>query len=157
MNEDALPPPDASQANDVLQRFTEVWARPTVDGFVAALDPEVRLLQPVTPVVIGREAARREFSRLLRWLPDVRGEVDEWSSSGNTLFIGWRMKFVLGSRPFELRIVDRIVFRDGLILEREAYFDSLRFLVATLLRPTAWLPYLRYRGYLPGGGLTAKG
>jgi len=56
----------------------------------------------------------------------------------------------MGRGPFEIRIVDRIVVRDGLIVEREAYFDSLRFFLATLARPTAWVPYLRYRGYLPG-------
>ncbi len=152
MSQDSLPPmPEPSQTNEVVRRFTEVWAHPSVDRFVAVLDPEVRLLQPVTPPVIGRDAARREFERLLRWLPDVRGEVDDWSAAGDTIFIGWRMSFALGGRSFELRIVDRIVVRDGLIHEREAYFDSLRFFLATLVRPSAWLGYLRYRGYLPGG------
>ena len=45
--------------------------------------------------------------------------------------------------------VSAIVERDGLVAEREAYYDSLRFLLATLRRPRAWPGYLRYRGYLP--------
>ena len=136
---------------DVATRFTAAWAAPAVDRFIAMLAPDVRLSQPVTPTVVGRAAARREFARLLRWLPDLRGVVDSWSGSGRTLLIAWRLGFTLGRRPFELRIVDRIVVRQGLIVEREAYFDSLRFLLAVLVRPRTWWGYARYRGYLPGG------
>jgi ketosteroid isomerase-like protein len=136
---------------DVAARFTAAWAAPAVDRFVAMLAPDVRLLQPVTPTVVGRDAARREFARLLHWLPDLRGVVDAWSASGCTLLVAWRLGFTLGRGPFELRIVDRIVVRQGLIVEREAYFDSLRFLLAVLVRPGTWWGYARYRGYLPGG------
>jgi hypothetical protein len=38
---------------------------------------------------------------------------------------------------------------DGLIREREAYYDSLALMIAVLRRPSAWVGYLRYRGYLP--------
>lgn len=138
-------------AAELVERFAAAWAHPALEQFVELLSPDVRLLQPVTPTVIGREAARREFGRLLRWLPDLHGIVDEWGASGDTVLISWRLRFTLGRRPFELRIVDRIVAHEGRIVEREAYFDSLRFFLATLSRPTAWLGYLRYRGYLPGG------
>lgn len=143
--------PQAREAAELARLFADAWARPDVDRFVALLAEDVRLLQPVTPVVVGRGAARREFARLLQWLPDLCGVVDTWSASGDTLMIAWRLGFTLGGGPYELRIVDRIVFRDGKIAEREAYFDSLRFLLTTLTRPSAWPGYLRYRGYLPGG------
>ncbi len=112
-----------------------------VQRFVALLAPDVRLLQPVTPTIVGSDAARREFTRLLAWLPDVHGVVDAWAASGDTILIAWRLRFTLGRAPFELRIVDRLVTRDGVIAEREAYFDSLRFLLATLSRPAAWKGY----------------
>jgi ketosteroid isomerase-like protein len=137
-----------------VERFAAAWAHPGVERFVAMLAPDVLLLQPVTPPVRGRDAARREFARLLRWLPDLCGVVDQWGHDGDTTLIAWRLRFTLGRTPFELRIVDRLVVRDGLIVEREAYFDSLRFLLATLGRPRAWPGYLRYRGYLPGGDPT---
>jgi ketosteroid isomerase-like protein len=136
----------------VAERFREAWDAPDVDRFVALLHPDVRLLQPVTPTIDGRENAREEFRRLLRWLPDLRGVVDSWSiGADGQLLIAWRLRFTLGNGPYELRIVDRIVVADRLIREREAYFDSLGFLLATLRRPSAWTAYLRYRGYLPGG------
>jgi len=141
--------PDPAAA-ELVRQFADAWARPQVDRFIALLAPDVRLLQPVTPPIVGREAARREFARMLKWLPDLQGTVDEWSASGDTVLIAWRLRFTLGGAPFELRIVDRIVARDGLIAEREAYFDSLRFMLATIMRPAAWTGYLRYRGYLGG-------
>ncbi len=136
----------------IAARFAEVWAEPQLDRFVALLHEDVCLRQPVTPTVHGRAAAREEFRRLLRWLPDLRGVVDSWSvGADGQLLIAWRLSFTLGRKPFELRIVDRIVVHQRLIIEREAYFDSLGFLLATLRRPRAWLGYLQYRGYLPGG------
>jgi hypothetical protein len=132
-----------------VERFAAAWAHPQVERFVAMLAPDVLLLQPVTPPVRGRE-----FARLLRWLPDLHGIVDQWGVDGDTTLVAWRLRFTLGRAPFELRLVDRLVVRDDLIVEREAYFDSLRFLLATLGRPSAWPGYLRYRGYLPGGDPT---
>ena len=151
MSQPTIAPGPANDLPELARAFTEAWARPNVDHFVSLLAPDVRLLQPVTPTIVGRDAARREFTRLLAWLPDLHGIVDRWSAAGDTILIAWRLRFTLGGGPYELRIVDRIVAREGLIAEREAYFDSLRFLLATMARPAAWAGYLRYRGYLPGG------
>ena len=134
----------------MVERFARAWASPRLEGFVDLLHPDVRLLQPVTPPILGREAARREFARLLRWLPDLRGTVDESATDGPVALIAWRLAFCLGGHPFELRIVDRIVVAENLIREREAYYDSLGFMIALLRRPRAWPGYWRYRGLLPG-------
>jgi ketosteroid isomerase-like protein len=115
---------------------------------VALLHPDVRLLQPVAPPIHGRAAAREEFRRLLAWLPDLRGTVDQWAVRGDVALVAWRLAFTLGGRPHELRLVDRLVVAEGLIREREAYFDSLAFVTTVLRRPRSWLGYLRYRGYV---------
>jgi len=134
----------------LVERFALAWASPRVERFVELLHPDVRLLQPVTKPIVGREAARREFSRLLAFLPDLRGTVDRTAIDGDIALVAWRLGFTLGGRPFELRIVDRLVVADGLIREREAYYDSLGFMIELLRRPRAWPSYWRYRGYLPG-------
>jgi ketosteroid isomerase-like protein len=134
----------------VVERFTEAWARPQVERFIALLHPDVCLRQPVTKPIRGRAAARAEFTKLLRWLPDLRGTVDHSGVCEDLALIAWRLAFTLGRRPFELRIVDRIVVADGLIREREAYYDSLGLMIELLRRPSAWPGYWRYRGYLPG-------
>jgi ketosteroid isomerase-like protein len=132
----------------VVEGFTAAWANPRLDSFIALLHPDVVLLQPVTKPIIGREAARAEFTRLLAWLPDLRGVIDHSAIDGNVALIAWRLAFGLGGRPYELRIVDRLVVLDGLIREREAYYDSLALMLALLRRPGAWPGYWRYRGFL---------
>jgi ketosteroid isomerase-like protein len=79
----------------------------------------------------------------------MRGTVDRSAVDGDVALIAWRLAFALGGRPFELRIVDRIVIADGLIREREAYYDSLGFMLVLLSRPRSWPGYWRYRGYPP--------
>jgi len=142
--------PDTETMRGVVQQFTRAWGHPRVDQFVELLHPDVRLLQPVTKPIVGREAAREEFSRLLRWLPDLRGTIDQSAIDGDVALIAWRLRFTLGRKAFELRIVDRIVVAAGLIREREAYYDSLGLMLVLLRRPRTWPGYWRYRGYLPG-------
>jgi ketosteroid isomerase-like protein len=141
--------PDADLST-IAARFTEVWAHPDPDRLVALLDPDVRLIQPVTPEIRGKEAARRDFARLLRWLPDLHGVIDTTAGTGDTLLVAWHLRFTLARRPRAISIVDRIVVRGGRIVEREAYFDSLRFFLLVLASPSEWRGYARYRGLLPG-------
>ena len=136
------------ELRSVAERFAAAWGTPRLERFVELLHPDVRLLQPVTRPIVGREAAREEFSRLLAWLPDMRGTVDRTAMHDDTLLIAWRLRFTLGKGPYELRIVDRIVVADGLIREREAYYDSLALMIALVRRPSAWAGYWRYRGYM---------
>jgi ketosteroid isomerase-like protein len=128
----------------VIAGFTAAWAHPELERFMALLHPDVRLLQPVTKPILGRDAARAEFAKLLAWLPDLRGTVDHAAVAGDVALIAWRLVFGLGGRPYELRIVDRIVVADRLIREREAYYDSLRLMLTLLSRPRAWSGYWRY-------------
>jgi ketosteroid isomerase-like protein len=138
---------------EVAARFAQVWAHPDIDAFIDLLHPEVRLYQPITPPIVGRAAARREFTRLFRLLPDLRGTVDHWAADKDFLLVAWRLRASWGSSaPYEWPIADHIRVRDGLIIERRALFDSVS-LFGAMLRggPSSWLRYARYRGYLPGG------
>lgn len=131
----------------LAKQFVNAWARPSLERFALLMHQDIVLRQPVTPPIRGRDAALHEFAKIMRWLPDLRGEVDETAQTGNTHLIAWRLGFSLAGRPYTLRIVDRIVEKEGLIGEREAYYDSLGFMLALLRRPRAWAGYLRYRGY----------
>jgi ketosteroid isomerase-like protein len=141
--------PDA-RTGTVIDAFARAWASPRVDAFIALLHSDVVLLQPVTPPIRGRDAARREFTRLLQWLPDLHGTVDDAAAHASVALIAWRLRFTLGGAPYELRIADRLVVADGLIREREAYYDSLQLMIALVRRPRAWPGYWRYRGFVPG-------
>lgn len=127
----------------IVQRFTEVWAKPTADALVTLVTDDVRLIQPARAPIVGREAARRDFARLLRWQPALHGIVDDWAAREH-VYIVLRLCFVLGGREHQVRTVDRITLRDDLIAERVATFDSLAFALAILRRPSEWLGFLRY-------------
>jgi ketosteroid isomerase-like protein len=142
-------PAESTEVHAVIDGFSAAWAHPDLDRFMALLHPDVLLLQPVTKPIRGRAAARAEFAKLLGWLADLRGTVDHTAATGNVALIAWRLAFTLGGKPYELRIVDRLVIEDGLIREREAYYDSLGLMIALLGRPTGWLGYWKYRGFAP--------
>ena len=133
----ASPPP-------IVRRFTEVWAKPTADALAELCTDDVRLVQPARPRLVGREAARRDFAKLLQWQPDLHAIVDDWAQR-ERLFIAFRLCFRLGGRSWELPTIDRILVRDGLIAERIASFDALAFAFAVLRRPSEWPGFLRYR------------
>lgn len=112
---------------------------------MALLHPDVVLYQPHLPPIRGREAALREFRRLLAWLPTFHGAVTRWSESGGHVFIEWKMQLPLGGRTISIPAVDRFLVRDGLGMERVVYFDQLRLIAAVAGHPRLWAGYLKYR------------
>jgi hypothetical protein len=128
----------------MVRHFTDVWAHPTADALAALCTDDVRVVQPGRPLIVGRDAVRRDFAKLLRWQPGLHAIIDDWAQ-GERLFIAFRLCFRLGGRIWELPTVDRILVRDGLVAERIASFDSFAFALAVLRRPSEWPGFLRYR------------
>lgn len=134
-----------SECDAFAREFRALWDAPTADGLAAMLQPDVRLVQPASPTVVGRENARQMFHALLSWLPDLRGEVNSWSGSGDLLFIEFRLMATVGGRRVEWPVVDRLRLRNGLVQERVSYFDPSALVGAVLRHPSTWLGYLRTR------------
>src|SRR5881397_1597430 len=88
-------------AADFVDGFRRFWAAPSLDGLPALLAPDVKLVQPLAPVMRGLDEVRRNFGAIFAWLPDIRGEVDRWSGEGNVVFIEFRLRATIGGRPFE--------------------------------------------------------
>jgi hypothetical protein len=130
---------------EFAQRFANVWKHPTPERLVELLHPNVVLYQPYGPPVRGKAAARAEFVRLLRWLPDLHGTVERTMGARDVIFIEWLMKFPIGRHGVAIRAVDRFLLRDGLGIERAVYFNQLQLLTAILTHPSSWLGFLRYR------------
>lgn len=126
-------------------RFADAWAAPTPQRLADLLHPDVVLYQPHLPPIRGRDSAMREFERLFAFLPGLHGEVDLACESGDVVFIEWRMKFPVGGRAAEIRAVDRLFLRDGLVIERAVYFDQVAMMRAVVAHPAMWRRYARYR------------
>ena len=127
------------------RRFREVWSAPTPDKLCQMLQPEVRLIQPAAPMVVGRTNARRMFAALLAWLPDLHAEVDHSSGRGDVVFIEFRLIATIGRRQVEWSLVDRFLLIENLVAERVSFFDPSTLVGAILRHPSKWPGYLRVR------------
>jgi ketosteroid isomerase-like protein len=140
---------DSSVAETWIEGFAEGWRAPTgPDSFSAhfrkLLAPDVRLIQPQLPTVVGHEAFEEGFVRpVFALMPDVRGEVERWTADGDKLYIELTVSGTLGGRPISWRVCDRVTLRDGMAVERESYFDPTVLMGAVLKRPRAWPRFLR--------------
>lgn len=131
-----------------VSQFAHVWAAPSerLDRLMALLGPEIVLKAPtVPPQTVGQRAGRKAFERALRALPDLSAEITQWSAREDVVFIEMTFHATIGRRKIAWRDVDRIQFRDGVAVERIAYFDPGPVWRAFLSSPSALRQFLRLR------------
>jgi len=97
------------------------------------LDPDVVMTQPLLPPARGHAGFAAFFELLFGTIPDLRGTVRDWRSTDDGVEIDFVLHGTLGGERFELPTTDRIVLRDGRVLERHARMDP-RALAATIAR-----------------------
>jgi hypothetical protein len=128
----------------VIEAFTAGWDAPGPHAWDALLADDVELVQPMLSDGRGRELWWDEASRLMALLPDLRGEVLDWSAAEGTIFIHVGFTATLAGRPFCWRAVDHLrVDESGALLRRESFFDSVPVALALLRRPRAWPAWWR--------------
>jgi ketosteroid isomerase-like protein len=138
----AAPGTEAAQA--WVLAFTEGWRAPAsaeafVDHFEPWFDPHIRLIQPQLRTLIGHQAFRDHFARpLFALIPDLSGQVERFAIGADFAYIELTLSGTLGGQPIAWRVCDRATLRDGLVVERESYFDPIPLLRAILTRPRTW-------------------
>ena len=138
-----------SAAGAFVRAFAEGWLAPIdadrlADHFERWLDPDVRLVQPQVPTVVGRRAFRERFARpLFELVPDLRGTVEGWAACGDRVYIELRLEGTVGKRTVTLRSCDRVTLCDGRAVERIAHLDPTPLLRAVALTPRTWPRALR--------------
>jgi ketosteroid isomerase-like protein len=124
--------------------FTEGWRAPAsadvfADHFEPWFDPHIRLIQPQLRTLIGHQAFRQRFARpLFALIPDLNGQVERFAIGADCAYIELTLSGTLGGQPVAWRVCDRATLRDGMVVERESYFDPIPLLRAILTRPRAW-------------------
>ena len=142
---------EPSQAEAWVRSFEQGWRDPAgaedaAARFESILDPEVRLIQPQIPDLVGLAEVRSGFFEpLFILLPDAHASVERWSAQDDTIYIELTMRGTLGGRPFGFRACDRITLRDGRAIERESYLDPVPLLARIAARPRAWPAFVRYQ------------
>jgi SnoaL-like domain len=133
----------------IVEAFDEGWrAGGPADAFVARfepiLDPQIRLVQPQIPTLVGLEAFRRGFGEpLFELMPDARGAVRDWTARDDVIHIEADIMGTIGRRRVVMRTCDRITLRDGRIAERVAFVDPGPLLQAIALYPPSWPKFIR--------------
>ncbi len=136
--------PENTVAEKWIAGFAEGWRAPgDPDAFAAhfneLLAPDVRLIQPQLPTLVGRQAFREGFvDPVFALIPDLHGEVERWVANGEALYIELTVSGTLGGRALSWRVCDRVTLRDGMAIERESYFDPTVLIATALKRPRAW-------------------
>jgi len=131
-------------AEDFVRGFERFWAAPSVEALGEHLHADVVLVQPLLArPARGLAAAKATFAKIFAAIPDLRGFVDRWSASGDTIFIELRLRGTVGGEVVEWPLVDRFIVRDGLAHERASYFDPTVLLAAAARHPTSWWPLAR--------------
>src|SRR5690242_19472988 len=92
-----------------VEAFRSFWRAPSLERLGDVLREDARLVQPLAPEMRGLAAVRAVFGPIFAWLPDLRGEVDRWSASGDVVFIELRLRGTMAGRPLEWPLVDRFV------------------------------------------------
>ena len=143
--------PGTEAAPAWVQAFAAGWHAPTgadafADHFQPCFHPHIRLLQPLLPTLVGHQAFRERFARpLFTLIPDLNGQVERFATGADHAYIELTLRGTLGGRPIAWRACDRATLRDGLVVERESYFDPAPLLRAILTRPRAWPALVRAR------------
>jgi hypothetical protein len=137
-----------TEAATFVEQFAAGWraggpADRFVDHFAPLSHPDLLLLQPMSPPLRGRDGLRRLVEPLFDAMPDLRGEVLRWGSTDDGLIIELTLRGTLGGRPLEWTVADRVILRDGLMIERRSYFDPLLLLPTMLRSPRAALRLMR--------------
>lgn len=140
--------PDAELAAKAafVEHFRAGWAggaATLLDRFLPdLLDPAVVMTQPLLPPARGHDGFAAFFEVLFGAIPDLRGEVLDWRPTADGVEIDFVLRGTLGGHALELPTTDRIVLRDGRLLERHAKTDP-RALAAMIARhPLASMPLL---------------
>ena len=136
-----------------VRAFEAGWRDPAgpqafADHFLPLIDPQIRMIQPQIPELVGHEAFRRDFVEpLFTMIPDLHGTVTGWAADGDVIWIDLVLEGTVGGRPVTLETVDRVTLRDGLAIERRAFLDPNPLLAALLTRPRSWPRFARAQAH----------
>tara|TARA_R110002049_G_scaffold241602_1_gene415398 strand:- start:8626 stop:9078 length:453 start_codon:yes stop_codon:yes gene_type:complete len=128
-----------------VQKFSDFWAAPTLEGVSTLVHDDAIFIQPLTKPLLTTEY-HNYFKSVMKVSPDIHGEVIRYSESKNPdgLFIHWIMKFSIGSYQKEVSAVDIIQLSGGKVTNRIVHMDLLPVLGSILISPKVWFKWAKF-------------
>lgn len=128
----------------VLASFARGWEDPDPHAWDSLMSENIVLNQPLLQPGTTRTTWHNEAQRLVKLLPDLRGEIVSWAGHEDVMFIEVRLTATVGGKPLEFRAVDKLwLTPTGTVFRRDSFFDSGPLISTLLQRPSAWLPWWR--------------
>ncbi|MEX2193955.1 MAG: nuclear transport factor 2 family protein [Thermoleophilaceae bacterium] len=110
---------------EFVERFVSFWRAPDPALIPSLVHPDVRArFVGVVDDVVGVEAYRAQIAAALAVAPDLRLEVVGGFSEGERVLIEWHACCSAGGRPVEFEGMDRLVVRDGLVVDARVTYDT---------------------------------
>lgn len=121
-------PGDGRAAIAVIERLRDATNAHDIAEIVACFTAEYRNETPLHPArgFVGHDQVRRNWTRILRAIPDVRTEIVAAVAAGDTVWTEWEHR---GTRPngsaHLMRGVIVFVVRDGLIATARFFLEPV--------------------------------
>jgi limonene-1,2-epoxide hydrolase len=129
--------------------FAEGWLlpkpEPFLDYFLPLIDREATFTQPMFPAAQGHDQIATLFRQLFALFPDMTAIPSRTAVQDDIVFIESACTATLGRKPVQFSVCDRFQIKDGKLIERASYSDSLPIVLMTLRRPSAWPRALKAR------------
>lgn len=129
--------------------FREGWAlakpQPFLDHFLPLIAAEATFIQPLLADAHGHSEIERMFRQLFVMLADLRVTPRRSAVEGDVVFIESDCQATLGRGPVHFDVCDRFLIKDGLIVSRRSFSDSLPLALQALRRPSSWPRAVRGR------------
>ena len=113
-------------AREFVALFDEGWHAPgSAEGLLAYfepyLDPAVHMSGPLSPDCQGIHQVTEFFGLLFAVIPDLHGGVEDFEvESEEVVRMRVRLRGTVGCHPVELNLRDRVIVRDGKMVDRAA-------------------------------------
>jgi hypothetical protein len=135
---------DTITAREFVPIFDEGWHAPgSAEGLLAYfgpyLDPAVHMSGPLSPDCHGIHQVTEFFELLFAVIGDLHGGVESFEvESEDVVHLRVRLRGTIGRHPVEMNLRDRVIVRDGRMVDRAAKGLPLGVTLAILRTPSVW-------------------
>lgn len=130
-----------------VERMNAAWRVATDEELLAAtralIAPGAPMNNPLIPTGYGPDGLQANIRGLVTVVPGLRGEITEWATQGDTIWVLLRLYGYVGRRWVAWDVCDRFRLEEGLIANRESVMDPMPLAQAVLTHPPAWPRTLR--------------
>ena len=116
----------ATKPRFTVEHWAEFWADPlnAQDGQSLLAQDIVGYWPGESEPVRGLQNYYAKITKLLAAIPDLRLAVVDSATTGDLIFIHYVARGTGPSGPFEVHGIDRLVLRDGIVVENLIRYDT---------------------------------